>query len=138
MRCFSAIAIGTIFLSSCTRYAHERNFDVISLNMKKQEVMKLMDSPGLARGSIINKYGQSIEVREYKVEKAKTGSQWGSEAAMTVCTMGLMAPILFSNGEIDTYWLYFCDGQLVQWGKAGDWAEAKRQVYDINFKMTKE
>ncbi|NNM43018.1 MAG: hypothetical protein HKM07_01575 [Chlamydiae bacterium] len=74
-----------------------------------------MDTPGVARGSIINKFGQSIEVREYKT-KDWLATSWQEYER--------------------TYWLYFCDGKLVQWGRAGDWAEAKRMIYDINFKTS--
>lgn len=124
-----------ISLSSCAHYASEKNFDTIELNMDKQTVIKSMSAKGVARGSIINKFGQVIEVREYEVEKDKSGKRIGAEIAFTVLTFGFGAPVLLSEGEVATYWLYFCDGKLVQWGKAGDWAEAQRMVYDINFKV---
>lgn len=99
-------------------------------------MIKNMKCSGVARGSIINKYGQVIEVREYKVDAGKSSEQTGREVAFAVGTFGLGAPIFFSHGDIDTYWLYFCNGKLVQWGKAGDWAAAQKMVYDINFKMS--
>lgn len=115
-----------------------RNFDVIAINMPKEEVVSRMDAPGVARGSMINKYGQVIEVREYKVDAGKSPTQKSNEIGFTIVTLGLGAPIFLEGGDIiDTYWLYFCDGRLVQWGKAGDWAEAQKQVYDINFNIHK-
>ena len=125
-------------LSSCSHYASKRSLDSISLMMSKEDVIQKMDGKGLARGSIINKYDQVIEVREYQIDHGKTRSQIGGEVAATLCTLGLCAPLLFSEGEIGTYWLYFCNGSLVQWGKAGDWAEAQRMIYDINFKISSE
>lgn len=125
-----------ISLSACSKYAAEKNLDAISLHMDKEDVIRKMSSKGVARGSIINKYGQSIEVREYEVEKDKSGKRIGGEVAITLLTLGFGAPILFTDGEIETYWLYFCDGKLVQWGRAGDWAEAQRMVYDVNFNVT--
>ena len=98
--------------------------------------MKKMDVPGVARGSIINKFGQVVEIREYKVDAGKSPDQKKREIALTIGTFGLGSPIFLEGGDIiDTYWLYFCDGRLVQWGKAGDWTEAQKQVYDINFNV---
>ena len=95
-----------------------------------------MKSPGVARGSITNKFGQIIEVREYTVDIGKNGRQRTQEILITIGTFGLASPIFFTAGEINTYWLYFCDGKLVQWGRAGDWAEAQKMIYDINFNLT--
>ncbi len=102
-------------LSSCGRYASESKLDAISIRMKKEEVLEKMGGHGIARGSILNKYGQVIEIREYKTRDWLTSS-WRD----------------FEN----TYWLYFCEGILVQWGRAGDWAETEKTVYDINFKTS--
>jgi hypothetical protein len=127
-----------IFTTACTRYTSEKNLDAISLRMNKQEVINKMSSKGVARGSILNKFGQVIEVREYKVDAGKTGDQLGEEIAFTIGTFGLGAPIFCRHGEIHTYWLYFCEGTLVQWGRSGDWAEAQKVIYDINFNVSKE
>lgn len=102
----------SFLLTSCTRYASEEDFDFIKIGMKKEDVLQEMSSPGVMRGSIINKFGQVIDVREYEVSVFRP----------------------FIGTQIDFYWLYFCNDKLVQWGKAGDWAEAQRIVYDINFK----
>jgi hypothetical protein len=134
---FFMISIASfVFLSSCHKYASEKNFDAISLHMGKEEVIRKMRSKGVARGSIMNKYGQIIEVREYRVDKGKDSVELAGLTCATICTFGLAAPLFFTAGEIDTYWLYFCDGMLVQWGKAGDWAQAQKMVYDINFNVS--
>ncbi len=103
-----------LFLTSCGRYASEKTLDGISLLMSKEEVLEKMRSTGVARGAIVNKHGQTIEVREYKMKNWAAVS-WDD----------------FST----TYWLYFCDGTLVQWGRAGDWAEAQKMIYDVNFNI---
>lgn len=102
--------------------------------MTKQDATQTMKAKGIARGAMINKFGQNIEVVEYRIDQGKSGRQLGAELTVTILTFGLASPVLFSEGEISTYWLYFCDGKLVQWGKAGDWAEAQKIIYDINFK----
>jgi len=105
-----ATMVLSLTLSSCSQYTMGQKFDDISISMSKDEVLESLGAKGMARGSIINKHGQVIEVREYEVWRPCVG--------------------------IETYWLFFCDGQLVKWGKAGDWAEAQRNIYDINFNIS--
>ena len=104
-------------LSSCSWYMQEKRLDNVSLFMSKEETTDRMSSSGIARGAMINKHGQSIEVLEYKLKN------WGSTN--------------WSDFE-NTYWFYFCEGKLVQWGRAGDWAEAQKMIYDINFNLNVE
>lgn len=97
---FFGLLIGlVVFLSSCSRYASEKDFDSIALFMDKDQVREKMSSNGVARGSIINKYNQKIEVREYKVDVGKTSNQLGQEIAFTVATLGLGAPIFCTHGD---------------------------------------
>lgn len=125
-----------ISLSSCARYASEKSLDCISLNMDKSDVIQRMRAPGVARGAILNKYGQTVEVREYEVQKPRTGEQIGAQLAFTTLTLGLGAPILLAGGEVEKYWLFFYNGKLVLWGQAGDWAQAEKKIYDINFNVS--
>jgi hypothetical protein len=111
----------SLFLPSCVRYASERSLDCISLNMPKEEVIQRMNARGVARGAILNKHGQTIEVREYKIKQPTV--------------FDLADPLLFVGGEIDTYWLFFYEGRLVRWGQAGDWEDAERIIYDVNFNI---
>lgn len=104
--------------------------------MGKEDVLKKMGEGGVARGSMINKFGQVIEVREYQVDRGKPAAEWVEESIITALTLGLCFPILFTEGEIETYWFFFYDGQLVQWGKAEDWAVTERRIYDVNFNIS--
>lgn len=82
----------------------------LELEMTKKEVVGAMGNPHTVRGSITNKYGQVIEVWEY----------------------GLYKPVGYY--EPTYYWLFFCEGKLVQWGEAGDWQKVADQIYEIRFK----
>lgn len=101
--------------------------------MDKTQVMKKLGNPSVVRGSIKNNYEQIIEVWEYRVNKGKSGGQLGRELALTALTFGLCAPVLLSEGEIDAYWLYFCDGKLVKWGQAGDWNREADIIQEVRF-----
>ena len=80
--------------------------------MTKEEVLKTVGDPELARGSIRNKYDQVIEVWEYY----------------------RLPDIWSSNTSKKTLWVYFCDGHLSQWGEAGDWKAEADKIYEIRFK----
>lgn len=87
----------------------------ISLKMTKKEVKDELGSPDAVRGSIINKYKQTIEVWEYRLYRYK----------------GAIPGV---SPYYDLYWLYFADGILVQWGQAGDWQREADKIYEIRYK----
>ncbi len=68
------------------------------------------------------------------MSKAQAGKFWGNLSA-SVLTFGIFAPVAYedSKGDITSYWLYFYDGKLVQWGQAGDWKKEADRIYEINF-----
>jgi hypothetical protein len=88
----------------------------------------------VARGALTNKYGQKVEVLEYKLAMPTdetVGSVVG-KSAMTVITLGVGA-VAF-RGERRDFWLYFHDGKLVQWGQAGDWRKEADRIYEYRFR----
>ena len=80
----------------------------------------------------MNKLGQSIEVYEYEVRKGKTGAQHAAGCICTVLTLGLAAP-LWAYDELESFWIYFYNNKLVQWGKAGDWKKEADHISEIRF-----
>jgi len=87
----------------------------ISLKMLKKEVKETIGDPTVVRGAIVNKYNQNVEVWEYRLYRYSGAVE------------GL-------SNEYDLYWLYFVDGFLYQWGKAGDWAKEADKIYEFRFK----
>ncbi|MGA2624769.1 MAG: hypothetical protein ABSF91_12995 [Bacteroidota bacterium] len=104
--CFLIAA--TIGLISCA--ATTGQFIKLQLGMTKAQVQGAIGDPDLARGSIRNKYDQLIEVWEYN----PLVSNWGWDRKRM--------------------WVYFCDGQLVQWGEAGDWQREADRIYEIRYR----
>ena len=122
----------TIFMVGCA--TDSSNLSEVSLGMTKQEVRERLGSPTVARGALTNKYGQTVEVLEYKLAMPTdetVGSVVG-KSAMTVITLGVGA-VAF-RGERRDFWLYFHDGKLVQWGQAGDWRKEADRIYDYRFR----
>lgn len=122
----------SFLVTSCAQYAKEADLDCIKIGMKKEKAMDGMSARGYMRGSLLNKYGDVIEVREYQVEKRNNAGYFVAAGILTICSFGILLPLFFISPPPDTYWLYFSNDKLVQWGKAGDWKEAERIVWDIN------
>ena len=87
----------------------------VSLGMTKAGVRNQIGEPTAVRGAIINKYGQCIDVWEYRLYRYSGAIE------------GL-------SPYFDLYWLYFVDDKLVQWGQAGDWQKEADRIYDIRFR----
>ena len=101
--------------------------------MKKSQVFERLGEPTVLRGSLQNKYGQIVEVAEYRLtlpSNDSAGTVIGKTAG-TIITLGIGA-VAF-KGEQRDYWLYFYDGKLVQWGQAGDWRREADRIYEFRF-----
>jgi hypothetical protein len=132
---FSMIACSALFLSGCAEYLEKKDLDVLTINMPREDVISRLKIAGMARGSIVNKFGQVIEVREYQLDNGRDAADVGVDVVLAICTLGITLPAsLTAHGHIDTYWLYFCEGRLVQWGKAGDWDQTQKSVYEIRYR----
>ena len=99
-----------LFLGCATTSQLER----LELDMNKTQIREALGSPDMVRGSIRNKFDQTIEVWQYELAPGNA---------------------LWSHPENKrTYWLYLCDGRLVQWGAAGDWAREADRITEIRFR----
>jgi outer membrane protein assembly factor BamE (lipoprotein component of BamABCDE complex) len=110
-----------LFLSGCqhkmrnwTGALKPKAFRQISLGMSKDMVVQKIGDPNIVRGSITNKFGQTIEVWEYRVG----GSNY---------------PLTHYLFEQD-YFLYFHDNKLVQWGTSGDWKQEATHIQEIRYR----
>jgi len=105
----------------------------IQLGMSKEQIQEQLGGPRAARGSIKNKYGQVIEVWEYRLAMPtdETAGTIVGKTFLTIFTLG--AGAMEFKGERRNYWLYFHDGKLVQWGEAGDWRREADRIYEFRF-----
>jgi hypothetical protein len=93
--------------------ATTRALQRLSLDMTKAEVTRSIGSPLAVRGAIKNKFDETIEVWEYRLDVPFFQAQ--------------------SLDENQTYWLYFVEDRLVRWGQAGDWAKEADRIYEVRF-----
>ena len=94
MRNLLFAALGVALLSSCATPA--RKIKNVKLGMTPEEVRKVMGDPYTIRAAKIYEDGEWAEVWEY------------------------LPPPLTLNPK--TFWIYFENGKVVQWGEPGDFA----------------
>ncbi len=128
LRCYCLPIVIALLLSGC---ATTRSLESLSLGMTRAEVQRRMGSPGAARGALVNKYGQRVEVWEYQLS---TTGQSAQKVGLGALTMGMSLLIPDRNQVLGSYyWLYFVNDRLVQWGQAGDWQREADRIYEIRF-----
>jgi hypothetical protein len=110
---FLGIGFVLVALSSCVPYTPEKQLSNISLQMSPKKVESIMGATGHKGGSMIDKKGRAIEAWEYTVGRG-----------------------------LRTYYFYFCDGKLYQWGEPEDWDSGNthrveiKSSSDINLQTT--
>lgn len=105
----------------------------LRLGMKKDSVVDVLGKPEAARGAVRNKFNQVIEVWQFTLSAPSKDSAGmvAGKAALTVLSAGMGAATF--RGERQTFWLYFLEDELVQWGQAGDWDQAQKTIYEVQF-----
>ena len=99
------LTLGLLGITGCLTSA--KKLTTLQLDMSKAQVKQSLGDPVAGRGAMRNKYGQVVEVWEYVLDRG--GSPDG------------------------TYWLYFYDDKLAQWGEAGDWRKEADRIYEVRF-----
>lgn len=101
-------------------YTSEGVLKRLSLNMKQEQVVKRIGPPKSVRSAVTDSAGQAIEIWEYDLSTRQRG-EFLRDVVYSVGTVGIAAPRLIEKNteEVQSYWLYFCNGTLVQWGLAG-------------------
>jgi len=130
MRFFIMIALA-ITIGGCA--GQTERLSQINLGMTKPEVAQALGTPYTVRGSIRNKFGQTVEIWEATLSKPKTQRQMVGGAAATVVSFGLLSPLLLMPGDEVRFWLYFVNDRLERWGEAGDWSREADRIYEVRF-----
>lgn len=117
----------------CAKTTKSKKLRKVSLGMNKEQVVSDLGEPAAVRGAVKNKYGQVIEVWEYKIRMPSTDSTGEKigKGVLTYITIG-MAASMYKN-PLKDYWFYFLSDNLVQWGEAGDWSKEQKQIYEIKY-----
>jgi len=110
------VPLALLLLEACVTGRSSSELIKLRLDMTKGQVFAALGEPSAARGSIRNKYDQVIEVWEYQLRKPEEDND------------------MYMHNTKYPYWLYFCNGKLVQWGAAGDWRREADKIYEMRFR----
>lgn len=134
MKAFSTFSFLAIFLCGCVASVPPSSgLKYVKLGMTKEQVAEKIGEPTVARGGLKNKFGQTVEVYEYRLALPSDDSagQVVGKSVATIFSAGLAASAF--KGERRDFWLYFHDGKLIQWGQAGDWRREADRIYEFRF-----
>ena len=105
-RAITVLLVGLCVIACANTYKLSR----LELSMTKEDVRRVMGEPKAVRASMVNEWGQTIEVWEYGLYESGDDAFYGFDR---------------------TYFLYFCDGELYKWGKPGDLRAPPDETYEI-------
>ena len=101
--------------------------------MTKDNVQRAIGSPTTVRGALQNKYGQTVEVWEYRLQSMNSAGMILQATATAMAAErpgGTPLPVDYGYTRC---WLYFVNDRLVQWGQVGDWAKEADRIYEVRF-----
>ena len=127
------IFLATLIGTGCMKNIKVEKLRTISLGMSKEEVVKNLGESTVVRGSIRNKLNQVVEIWEYElvVPQNTSAGQELEKLVLTAITLGALGGVY--KDKIKSYWLYFYDNKLAQWGEAGDWSKESDRIYKFDF-----
>jgi hypothetical protein len=128
------ILLCSFLVNGCATVSTKK-LERISLGMSKTEVVEKMGKPTVVKGNIRNKYGQTIEVWEYRMIPGKGVKILGHTLGVIFLlgTWAFAAPVLYRE-QVTPYWLYFYNDRLMQWREAGYWDAESDKIYEIDYK----
>lgn len=106
----------------------------LEIKMKKESVIDIVGTPDEIRGSIKNVDDDVVTVWQYDLYSKS--SAWANLGLgiFPFFTISWWTPTLGNYNRPDSYWLYFVNNYLTQWGRAGDW----RPDLIMNIRMEEE
>lgn len=125
-------ALTMIAATSCAipaeklKYAH--------LGMSQDDLETNIGKPNLVRGSVVNRFGQQVEVWQYDLIFPDRPDAKAFKIVFSTLTAGAGSPVwLVQNTR--TYWFYFVDSKLARWNEAGDWEAEKERLYELPWQL---
>lgn len=117
--------ISLLFLFGCgiaTPLSYNKDKLVyLDIRMEKQKVIDLIGTPDEVRGSVKNVDGDIVTVWQYDLYNKSSAWYNLGLGVFPFFTITWWVPTLGNYNRPDSYWIYFVNENLAQWGRAGDW-----------------
>lgn len=129
---WALIALLVPVVSSCATPAEKLKY--AHIGMSKGGLITNVGKPNLVRGSVVNRFGQEVEVWEYQLVFPDDPNAKSFKVIFSALTFGVGSPVwLVQNTK--NYWFYFVDSKLTRWNEAGDWRVEKERLYELPWKL---
>ncbi|MBI3245957.1 MAG: hypothetical protein HYZ50_05575 [Deltaproteobacteria bacterium] len=114
----SALLAAALLLVGCN--AMLGDFDKYDKNYAVVPLQRI--AVGSSKSEVESTLGQPVNV---------VGSKQFSAGVVEVWQYERWAANLGPDSAAEIYWLYFWNGELVQWGRPGDWQREADAIYEI-------
>jgi hypothetical protein len=129
---WAALALVILAISSCSTPADKLQY--AHIGMSQDNLKTNVGKPNLIRGSVVNRFGQEVEIWEYELVFPDNPDAKTFKAVFSILTFGAGSPVwLVQNTK--TYWFYFVDTKLARWNEAGDWQVEKERLYELPWQL---
>lgn len=129
----AALAAFTMLAAtSCATPAE--NLKYAHLGMSPNDLETNIGKPNMVRGSVVNRFGQQVEVWQYDLIFPDNPDARTFKIAFTALTVGVGSPVWLAQNT-KTYWFYFVDSKLARWNEAGDWESEKERLYELPWRL---
>lgn len=133
-RCFAAAFAAFTMLAATSCAIPAENLKYAHLGMSPADLETNIGKPNLVRGSVVNRFGQQVEVLEYELIFPDKPHSKTFKIVFSTLTAGAGSPVWLAQNT-KTYWFYFVDSKLARWSEAGDWEVEKEQLYELPWRI---
>jgi len=111
-----------LILSGCT--AANKDFASYGQNLNYNPIPLHLLSIGEGKEAVASKLGAPSQV---------IGSKRTGKSVVEVWSYQRWRAVIGFD-EKEEYWVYFLDGELVQWGRPGDWAAQAEKIIEVRLR----
>jgi hypothetical protein len=128
------VFLATAMLASISCALPAEKLKYAHLGMSKENLQTNVGKPNLVRGTVINRYGQEVEVWEYQLVYPDDPDLKSFKVIFSILTAGAGSPVWLVQ-TTKTFWFYFVDSKLARWNEAGDWAVERDRLYELPWRL---
>lgn len=130
----AAVSLAATLLASTSCAVSAERLKYAHIGMSKEDLRTNVGKPTLVRGAVVNRFGQEVEVWEYKLVYPDDPDLKTFKVVFSALTAGAGSPVWLVQTN-KTFWFYFVDSKLARWNEAGDWEVERQRLYELPWQL---